>query len=257
MNAESALADLAQALVGRTPGAVAVLFYGSCLRDGTLDGLLDFYVLTERPLSPLHRLLPPTVSFAAHGHLRAKVAVMDLPAFRRAMRPKSVSTHLWARFCQPVSVAWCRDDDAAAEVAAALADATHAAAWWCARIADGDWAALFRSTYAAELRAEGPDRARLLAAAADWRTIPLAAVSEADKRAARRAWAWRWRLGKLLAAARLVKAAFTATGGADYLAWKIERHTGRPVELTAWQRRHPLLAAPVVVPRLWRRGLIR
>ena len=248
-DADAAVADFARVLACRTPGAVAVLFYGSCRRDGTLDGLLDFYVLTEGPLSVPHRLLPPTVSFAAHGNLRAKVAVMDLPAFRRAMRPEAVSTHLWARFCQPASVAWSRDDDVAAEVAAALADATRAAAWWCARIADGDWSVLFRHTYAAELRAEGPDRARLLAAA-DRRIIPLDAVAEEDKRAARRAWAWRWRLGKVLAAARLVKAAFTAAGGADYLAWKIQRHTGRPVELTPWQRRHPLLATPVLVPRL-------
>ncbi|MEW5729429.1 MAG: hypothetical protein AB1918_16495 [Pseudomonadota bacterium] len=257
MTADARLEAFARELACRTPGAAAVLFYGSCLRDASLEGILDFYVLTDRPLSPLHRLLPPTVRFASHDGLRAKVAVIDMAAFRRAMRPQAVSTHLWARFCQPVAFPWVRDDEARAEVEAALADALRTAAWWCARIAGGDWAGLFRRTYAAELRAEGPGRAERLAAADHWRHVPLPAPSEAEKRAARQAWAWRWRLGKVLAAARLVKAAFTTEGGIDYLAWKIERHAGRPVPLSPWQRRHPLLAAPLLLLRLRRQGFIR
>ena len=56
---------------------------------------------------------------------------------------------------------------------------------------------------------------------------------------------------------RLVKAASTFTGGPDYLAWKIERHSGVKVELTPWQRRHPILAAPGMFWRLYRRGAFR
>ena len=62
-----------------------------------------------------------------------------------------------------------------------------------------------------------------------------------------RAWALRRACGKALNALRLAKAAFTFEGGADYIAWKIERHSGVALELADWQRRHPLLAAPALL----------
>ena len=46
-------------------------------------------------------------------------------------------------------------------------------------------------------------------------------------------------------------------GGADYLAWKIERHSGVSLELADWQRRHPLLAAPALLWQLRRRDAAR
>ena len=49
---------------------------------------------------------------------------------------------------------------------------------------------------------------------------------------------------------RLAKASFTFAGGIDYLAWKINRHAGTNIVLTPWQRRHPLLAAVTLLPRL-------
>ena len=63
--------------------------------------------------------------------------------------------------------------------------------------------------------------------------------------------------GKLLTVARLTKAAFTFSGGIDYLAWKINRHAGTQIVITDWQRRHPLLAAVTLVPRLLRQGAVR
>jgi O-acetylhomoserine/O-acetylserine sulfhydrylase-like pyridoxal-dependent enzyme len=63
--------------------------------------------------------------------------------------------------------------------------------------------------------------------------------------------------GKALNALRLAKAAFTFEGGADYIAWKIERHSGVALELADWHRRHPLLAAPALLWRLRRRGAAR
>jgi hypothetical protein len=42
---------LAAELAARAGAATAaVLFYGSALRDAALDGVLDFYVLTDRPI---------------------------------------------------------------------------------------------------------------------------------------------------------------------------------------------------------------
>jgi len=56
---------------------------------------------------------------------------------------------------------------------------------------------------------------------------------------------------------RLAKAVFTFENGADYLAWKIERHTGVHIEVTPRLRRHPILLSPPVLWRLLRRGAVR
>jgi hypothetical protein len=61
----------------------------------------------------------------------------------------------------------------------------------------------------------------------------------------------------MLTVARLAKASFTFAGGVDYLAWKISRHSGVPIEVKPWQRRWPLLAAITLLPRLLKRGAIR
>ena len=63
--------------------------------------------------------------------------------------------------------------------------------------------------------------------------------------------------GKLLSVLRLAKASATYAGGADYIAWKINRHAGTDFELKPWQKRHPLLAAISLLPRLLKSGAIR
>jgi hypothetical protein len=65
-------------------------------------------------------------------------------------------------------------------------------------------------------------------------------------------WQRRRRLGKPLNLLRLVKASTTFEGAARYAAWKIERHTGLPLEVTPLSERFPLLAAPRVLWALWR-----
>jgi hypothetical protein len=39
--------------------------------------------------------------------------------------------------------------------------------------------------------------------------------------------------------------------------WKVKRHSGVVLPVTEWQRRHPLLAAPVLAWRLYRLGAFR
>ena len=63
--------------------------------------------------------------------------------------------------------------------------------------------------------------------------------------------------GKALSVLRLVKASATYAGGADYIAWKINRHAGTKILLKPWQKRHPLLAAISLLPRLLKSGAIR
>ena len=70
-------------------------------------------------------------------------------------------------------------------------------------------------------------------------------------------WTLRRFIGKSLSILRLIKAAFTFQGGADYIAWKIKRHSGVDIHVTDWQRRHPLLAGIVLLPKLLSKGAIK
>src|SRR3546814_3568201 len=44
--------------------------------------------------------------------LRAKVSIISIVRFNRLIRPESLDTTLWARFCQPVALGWVRDEAA-------------------------------------------------------------------------------------------------------------------------------------------------
>lgn len=261
------------------PGVAAVLSYGAWLREGPGGGPLDLYVLTDGNvayhglgLSALaNRLLPPNVYrevLEGTPRIEAKVAVLSLAAFRARMRPEALDTTLWARFAQPVVLVWARSPAERAAVIEAVAAAVETAAWWAARLtpdpADPEetWRALFRHTYGAELRVEGGQRARDLIAAGPERYRRLHRLLVSDRAppgsgAAARAWRRRRPLGKALNVARLLKAACTYRGGLAYALAKVERHSGRPVELKPWERRWPRLAAPLVIWRLWRERRLR
>lgn len=273
--------QLASALAAEQP-ACAVLFYGSNLRTGDLGGILDFYVLTAGPHRRglrrlLERWLWPEVGFrqstVGDAALRAKVATLPLNVFRRAAEGRAVDTTVWARFVQPCALVWAADEATATAVAASVAEACATAARYAAVLgpergtARAFWAALFRRTYATELRVEAPGReSQIVAFQAERyeRLLPLAwahagiaftlqdgelrpDLSGRARRGALAAWRLRRWLGKPLNVARLVKAAFTFEGAAGYAAWKIERHTGVHIAVTPWRERHPILAAPGVL----------
>jgi hypothetical protein len=274
---------MAERLAAR-PGVAAILFYGARLREGAGDGPLDFYVLTDSNTAyhgwglsaSANCLLPPNVYHELIGHevigdppaIEAKVAVATLAAFRARMQPSAMDTTFWARFTQPVALVWVRSDDEREAVIDAVAAAVETAAWWAARLApdtsdpDETWRALFRHTYGSELRVESGGRARDLISAAPERyreihRLLIAGEPPADRTASARAWRRRQILGKFRNLARLTKAAFTYRGGFAYALSKVERHSGRPVELKPWQRRWPWLAAPFVLWRLWREKRLR
>ena len=284
------------------PPAVAVLYYGSTLREGTHDGLLDFYVLTDAPGDGpgsrwarwANRWLPPQVGWiddVVDGRtLRAKYALLSSRQFASAMRVACLDTTIWARFSQPCACVWLRDGAAGSEAPAARAlraavvDAIVTAARWAAWLGPERappldyWRALYAHTYAAELRVERSSRgADLVAAAANryaallvacWRYVGIdfetfadgsvaPRLGAAERRAARRRWRRRQRLGRPLNLLRLAKATLTFDRAIDYVAWKVERHSGVHIEPTAFQRRHPLLAAPFVYWRLRRERVLR
>ena len=55
---------------------------------------------------------------------------------------------------------------------------------------------------------------------------------------------------------RLFKTAWTFGDWVPYVLWKLERHTGRRIEATERQRKHPFLFGwPISIPLLFRRNL--
>jgi hypothetical protein len=253
--------------------ARAVLFYGSCLREKQLDGLmLDFYLIVSSYreaygmswLAPANRLVPPNVFPFQDGKLAAKYAVLSEADFHRLNGPETRNASVWARFAQPSRLVWAADDAArdCAIDAVARAVPTLLGAALPTAIKSADpldlWRHAFALTYSAELRAErkarsgsvvdsDPERYRRFTPAG------LAAAASPKKQS----WARRRVEGKLLSVLRLAKASATFAGGADYIAWKINRHAGTDIVLKPWQRRFPLLAAISLLPRLLRSGAVR
>jgi hypothetical protein len=276
---------MAAAIADRYPGAArAVLFYGSCLRERQLDGLmLDFYLIVsdyraaygKSWMGGANRLIPPNVFPFEYQGLVAKYAVLSEADFHRLNGPETLSVSVWARFAQPSRLVWSASAEAAGRAVAAVTRAAPTALSSARPLFDGTdplelWRLAFRLTYSAELRSESKarpgsvleaDRARyelfsgpVLGAAG----IALGApVPPAERRQAERLWAKRRRAGKALTVVRLAKASGTYAGGIDYLAWKINRHSGAGIEIKPWQRRWPLVAALTLLPKLFRRGAIR
>ena len=264
---------MAEAIAARHGAASrAVLFYGSCLREKQLDGLmLDFYLIVSDYgaaydkgwLAKANALIPPNVFPFHHDGLAAKYAVLSEADFYRLNGPETRNVSVWARFAQPSRLVWSRDNAARDRALAAVARAAPALLAAARPYPNGDelepWRHAFSLTYSAELRAErkgrsgsivdiDPDRYRHFLAPA------LAAI---EPNAPRGEWPRRRLEGKMLSVARLAKASLTYAGGAEYIAWKINRHAGTEIQLKPWQKRHPLLAAISLLPQLLRSGAIR
>ena len=268
---DARVSAMAKAIADRHGGASrAVLFYGSCLRERQLDGLmLDFYLIvsdyraayTKRWMAVANRLVPPNVFPLEHDGLMAKYAVLSEADFDRLNGSQTRNVSVWARFAQPSRLIWTSDDEARRKAvdSVALAVPTLLGA---AGKSDGEqlldwWRRAFALSYSAELRAErrgrnqsvvdaDPERYRRFGEAA----VPLIAPNSGQ-------WMRRRIEGKMLSVLRLAKASATYAGGAEYIAWKVNRHAGTKITLKPWQKRHPLLAAISLLPRLLKSGAIR
>lgn len=283
-----AVLAMAEAVRGRHgTAALAVLFYGSCLRKPETmlsDALLDFYLLVDdyqaaydsSLIAFANRVLPPNVFYLelpqAGGTLRCKYAVLTLEQFVAGTSPETLNVSLWARFSQPARLLWSRDPATADRVAESCVEAILTmlgnAAPLAAPSADAEllWRRAFEATYAAELRSETSDRAAELVRLdlARYQRVTGPALELLRERGpaltgeeSAALWRKRRRVGKLLNLARLAKATFTFQGALDYVLWKVRRHSGVELPVTDWQRRHPLLSAPVLAWRLYRLGAFR
>jgi hypothetical protein len=281
---EPRAATLAAAVAALYPRAArAVLFYGSCLREKQLDGLmLDFYLIVSDYraayggswMATANRLIPPNVFPFEAGGLTCKYAVLSETDFTRLCGAESDNPSVWARFAQPSRLAWIADDAARQTAISAI---SQAAPTLIARtlptqtVESADpldvWRAAFALTYGAELRAERKTRSGSIVDADPERyrrfTAPVLdairclARVPLSRDAALRGWRRTQGRGKGLTLLRLAKASATFAGGLDYLAWKINRHAGFEMTIQPWQRRWPILGALSLLPRLLARGAVR
>jgi hypothetical protein len=275
---DARVAAMAEAIAAKHGAASrAVLFYGSCLRQKQLDGLmLDFYLIVsdyraayaKHWLAAANRIIPPNVFYFEHGGLVSKYAVLSEADFAHECSPQAWTVSTAARFAQPSRLVWSADKAAAKRMIDIVSNAAPTLLGWTLPVADSSapldlWKRAFALTFNAELRAEKLGRSDALIEAAPRRYERFgAAALELAKPAMTRTQAERWWRrkqghGKRYSVARLAKASFTFAGGADYIAWKINRHAGTDIRLKPWQRRHPLLAAISLLPQLLKIGAVR
>jgi len=252
----------------------------------------DYRNAYRKPLPALfNRLLPPNVYYleieADGNRVRCKYAVISMRDLQRGTSLKWFHSYLWGRFAQPCGLLYSRDGEIGRRVQEILAQAVLT---FLTRVLPAlpdrlDSAAIWQQglalSYRAELRVEKPERAVLLyeswqdhyraltALALDELPFDVERVQDASRplyqvriaprtrKLCRLGWLFRRIQGKFLSLFRLMKAAFTFQGGTDYLIWKLERHTGVPVEVTPNMRRHPLIYGWGLMWRLYRRGVFR
>lgn len=264
--ADPALADLLAIVKERFGASIdAILLYGSYLRGNT-QAMPDLYVLVSRyPAAPrlerwLGSLLPPNVYVMTGGEVRAKVSVLRTHQLLGAVTT-DFHPYFWARFAQPCRLLYCRDGPSRARLeymvdtsARRLLDAMGSPGGLTS--SDAYWKALFKRTYAAELRSE---RATKYDEIYNTDAAYYDALFERRPATPERPMRWRLRqaIGKLLSAARLVKSALTFEDPVGYMLWKVERHSGVHLEATERQRRYPFLFAWPLVWRLYRKGAFR
>ena len=263
--------------------------------DGLLDLYLvvESYRTAHGPTlaAAANYLLPPNVYYAQRSAgdqtLRCKVTVISRADFASGCSRRWFQSYIWGRFAQPTCIIYYRSARVKAEIEESLLDASHSLlhSTLPALPAGGTvadlWVDALALSYGTELRTERPGRARELVMDnldyyrqltqhhVDSLALPLKVydagketryrcdLDPARRRRSALAWAARRVQGKLLSIMRLVKALFTFEGGLDYIAWKLERHSGEQITIPERVRRFPLLFMWPFFWRLYRRGVFK
>jgi hypothetical protein len=265
------------------------------LYDGLLDLYLicdDYQSAYGRSLLAMGNwVLPPNVFYAEYKHagqtLRSKVTVISLHDFRRGSSTSTFESYIWGRFAQPTLILYARNEQIRLEVESCLLQAVgtllHNAvpALPEAGLVSALWTNALALSYSTELRTERSGRAMELsqyaqdfyAAATRHQADSLgfeftlsekngelyytSAIGNFKRRMTRGSWVARRAQGKMLSIMRLLKALFTFEGGLDYIAWKLERHSGEPVVIPDKVRRAPLIHLWGFFWGLYRRGIFK
>lgn len=282
------------AIASRHPGRVqAFLYYGSSLRDlDDANKMLDFYVLVDdyrkthltRRRAWLNKHLPPAVYYYERidegGILSTcKYSILSLSEFEKRCSDQTLLSMIWGRFSQPSTLLFPASDLIRSRVMTARESAVRHMAAETAPLIDHPvsatqfWARGFRESYRTELRPEASDarseeivdrykdryHALMIALYGNPKDglFTLPPTPSAKVKACQKRWAKRRRYGKPLTAIRVLNSAATFEGGLDYVLRKLENHSGVTIQPTPFQRRHPVLCAPVLGWKLWRKGAFK
>ena len=265
------------------------------LYDGLLDLYLvcdDYSAAYGRSLLAIGNwMLPPNVFYAEHTYegrtLRSKVTVISLRDFRHGSSTSTFESYIWGRFAQPTLILYARTEEVRREIEICLLQAVRSLLHNSipALPENGTvselWTNALALSYATELRTERSGRAtelshyaqnfytQLTHSQADSLGYGLilsenagelhyrTRISTFRRRKTRGAWFVRRAQGKLLSIMRLLKALFTFEGGLDYIAWKLERHSGEPIVIPDKVRRAPLIYLWGFFWGLYRRGIFK
>lgn len=275
----------------RHPGRVlAFVYYGSSLREmDNPEKMLDFYVLvdsyrkvhTSRFRAFLNRHIPPAVYYVEQeiaGVLSTcKYSILTLKEFEKRSGGAAFHSQVWGRFSQPCVLLRATSEAVAERVYAARAHAVRYMASQSAPLVAPKassaeiWGRGFYESYRTELRPESSvGRATEIVErfASRYDAISEAlygppdaegvyTLDASDKKALSRKWFWRRLRGKPRSILRVAHGALTFDGGLDYVMRKLKNHSGVAYVPSQFERKHPLLCAPVMGLKLWRRGAFR
>ena len=269
----------------------AIIYYGSSMRElDNPEKMLDFYVLVDsyrkthgfRPRALINRLLPPAVYYLEQSDKTGlistcKYSIITLKEFEKRCSKRTFLSQVWGRFSQPCSVLWTKDKMALSRVWNARVEAVKTMASETAPLFNGQvsatqfWGRGFFESYRTELRPESSTTRSeeiVLRYQERYETIMGALYGEADRSGnfdlpnknlnfSEFRWFMRRFLGKPANALRVLFTAATFDGGLDYIARKVENHSGVKLEPTELQRRHPVLFSPILFFKLWKKGAFR
>lgn len=284
--------DVMEIIRNRHDGRVqAMVYYGSSLRElNNPEKMLDFYVLVDSYRKThgftlravINRIMPPAVYYVENLNedgtvSTCKYSILSLSEFEKRCSRKAFLSQVWGRFSQPCAVLWSKDETVLSRVWAARVQAVETMANETQPLLEGKatapelWGRGFYESYRTELRPESSTgrSEEIVARFADRYedittalygapnqdgvyTLPVSNISQS-----RRRWFFRRCLGKPAAAIRVLLGAATFDGGIDYVARKVENHSGVKLDPTPAQRRHPVLHSPVLFWKLWRKGAFR
>ncbi|MEP7065411.1 MAG: hypothetical protein ABI889_05210 [Gemmatimonadota bacterium] len=224
-----------------------------------------------RTASLLSRVLPPNVvavTDASHvPPLAAKCAVLSLRDLERQCSPHARDHFVRGRLFQYVQIAWTRDDDSRTKVTNAIIDARVGSfTWGLAALpptfdAEQYFRALLERSFSGEIR---PERGgRIDALVGSQREVAIRVYDALLQQLARERIVqtsgkvyqltkpvhalqklrtdWYFGASKLRATARWAKYIVTYDNWLDYVIRKIARRSGVTIELTARERRWPLI----------------
>lgn len=263
--------------------------------DGLLDLYLicdNYRAAYQRPLlSASNWLMPPNVFYSElklNGNtLRSKITLISLQDFQRGCSRAWFQSYIWGRFSQPTRILYSRNHQTRDLIEYSLLHAARTLlhnslpALPQQGTVNRLWEQALDLSYSTELRTERPGRSTELAQSSrdfyatvtqhhapslgfgftvydnDGELSYRSEVANAQRLSTQLAWSLRQAQGKLLSVMRLVKALFTFEGGLDYIAWKLERHSGESVVIPAKVRRAPLIYMWGFFWDLYRRGVFK